>query len=159
MQLLRSRASTRVSLAIAASLAFAATTAISGRVLAQSDAPGSVEPSEVSAIRTVIQRQLDAFRADDGETAFGFAAPSIRELFGSADNFMAMVRSGYAPVYRPRAVEFRKMIDVEGMPAQQVYLVGPDGNPVIALYVMERQADGRWLIAGCYLLKAPDISA
>ncbi|MCW5751405.1 MAG: DUF4864 domain-containing protein [Alphaproteobacteria bacterium] len=130
-------------------------------VLASAPAPWAAEPTaaENQAIRQVIERQLQAFQRDDGEGAFVHAAPSIRAIFGTAERFMAMVRSGYAPVYRPREVEFRRRMEVEGKPAQEVFLVGPDGRPVIALYVMERQADGRWLIAGCYLLPAPDLSA
>jgi hypothetical protein len=33
--------------------------------------------------------------------------------------------------------------------------VGPDGQAVIALYVMERQPDGSWRINGVYLLQVP----
>jgi len=33
-----------------------------------------------SAIRDVIQSQVDAFRRDDGEGAFGYASPSIPSI-------------------------------------------------------------------------------
>ena len=59
------------------------------------------------AIRSVIEAQLAAFQADDGETAFGFASPTIQEMFGNPTNFLAMVKAGYMPVYRPREVRFR----------------------------------------------------
>lgn len=123
-------------------------------------APQAAEPglAERQAMRQVIERQMQAFQRDDGEGAFAHAAPAIRAMFGTPERFMAMVRSGYAPVYRPREVEFRRSVEFEGKPAQEVFLVGPDGQAVIALYVMERQADGSWLIAGCYLLPAPDRS-
>lgn len=111
------------------------------------------------AIRGVIEQQVEAFRADDGDRAFGFASPGIQQMFGSADNFMAMVRQGYEPVYRPRSVEFRELVAERGRLAQRVLFVGPDGVPVVAEYTMEQQPDGTWRIAGCMLLRSPELSA
>ena len=53
-------------------------------------------------MRAVIEAQLDAFRKDDAARAFSLATPGIREAFGSLENFMNMVRSAYAVVYRRR---------------------------------------------------------
>ena len=103
----------------------------------------------------MIERQIEAFRRDDGPAAFGYASPNIQGMFGSPDTFMDMVRQGYRPVYRPRAVEFREIVTLQGMPTQKVHVIGPDGRPVTALYPMSRQADGSWRIEGCYL-QAPD---
>ncbi len=108
------------------------------------------------AIRAVIADQLAAFRRDDGPAAFAHATAKIRARFQTPETFMRMVRGGYQPVYRPRYVEFRDIIELNGMPTQRVYLIGPDGVPVIALYPMERQADGAWKIDGCYLRRAGD---
>ena len=69
-----------------------------------------------------------------------------------------MVRKGYAPVYRPREVEFRELRVRGNTIQQEVLFVGPDGKPVLALYSMQQQPDGRWRIAGVILLKAPDAS-
>ena len=69
--------------------------------------------AEKGAIRKVIEAQIGAFRADDGERAFGYASPNIRQIFRSAENFMAMVRNGYQPVYRPRSVRFGDLVEVE----------------------------------------------
>ena len=110
------------------------------------------------AIRGVIQAQLEAFRRDDGEAAFAHASPGIRAMFGDAATFLEMVRAGYAPVHRPREVEFRGLGLEDGRPTQRVLLVGPDGVPVIARYTMERQPDGSWRIAGCVLERAPDVA-
>ena len=108
-----------------------------------------------AAIRDVIQQQIEAFRRDDGEAAFGFASPTIRGMFGASDVFMDMVRSGYRPVYRPRTFEFGALVTLDGKPAQKVDIVGPDGRPVVALYVMTQLPDGSWRIDGCYL-QAPE---
>jgi hypothetical protein len=110
------------------------------------------DAADKAAIRDVIEKQMEAFRRDDGEAAFGFASPTIRGMFGSADVFMDMVRQGYQPVYRPKSVEFGKLGEVSGQIAQEVHVIGPDGRPVTALYVMTQLPDGSWRIDGCYLL-------
>ncbi|MEM7650259.1 MAG: DUF4864 domain-containing protein, partial [Cyanobacteria bacterium P01_A01_bin.70] len=67
---------------------------------------GELSEADDAAIKTVIRQQLDAFQADDAELAFSFASPTIQAQFQSANQFMAMVRSQYATVYRPQSVEF-----------------------------------------------------
>jgi hypothetical protein len=110
-----------------------------------------VSPADRQAIRTIIQSQVDAFLRDDGEAAFGYASPAIREMFGNASNFMDMVRRGYPMVYRPKAFDFDEIVTMNGEPTQKVHVVGPDGRPVDAFYPMTRLPDGSWRIDGCYL--------
>lgn len=114
-----------------------------------------VSPADQTAIRDVIQGQLEAFRRDDGDAAFGYASPMIQGMFGQSAIFMDMVRQGYRPVYRPRAFDFREIVELHGEIAQKVHVVGPDGKPVTAVYPMTQLPDGSWRINGCYLL-APD---
>jgi hypothetical protein len=127
--------------------------------LAVAGVAGAQEPAlsddDRAAIRDVIGRQVEAFRRDDGDTAFGYASPMIQGMFGRSDVFMDMVRQGYQPVYRPRVFEFREIVELDGQPTQKVQVIGPDGRPVTAFYPMIRLPDGRWRINGCYL-KAPD---
>lgn len=118
--------------------------------------PSSVGEADKQAIRSVIEKQLGAFQRDDAEAAFAQAAPNIQAIFQTPDQFMSMVRGGYQPVYRPQQVEFRDIIDIDGAPTQRVFIIGPDGAPIMALYPMERQADGTWKIGGCYLVPAGD---
>jgi hypothetical protein len=128
--------------------------AVAGTALAQG--LSNLNNVERRAIRSVIESQISAFRADDSERAFGFAAPSIRGIFRTADNFMAMVRRGFEPVYRPRDVRFGDLVDVEQSLVQKVYVTAPDGKQVLALYSMERQSDGSWRISGCTLAEPDD---
>jgi len=67
-----------------------------------------------------------------------------------------MVRQGYQPVYRPRSVRFGDLVDVETTLVQKVYVTGPDGRQVLALYVMEKQGDGTWRVNGCMLAEPDD---
>jgi len=115
----------------------------------------ALSEADRAAIRDVIGRQVEAFRRDDGDSAFGFASPSIQQMFGRSDVFMDMVRQGYQPVYRPRVFDFREIVELNGQPAQKVHVVGPDGRPVTAFYPMTQLPDGSWRIDGCFL-QAPD---
>jgi hypothetical protein len=104
-----------------------------------------------AAIRTVIERQLEALRQDDAAAAFAFASPMIQAKFGTPEVFLNMVKTAYQPVYRPRYVAFRDLRMQQGIPTQPVFLIGPDGVPVTATYIMQKQPDGVWKIDGCYL--------
>ena len=128
----------------------------SPRAAAGAGEPAAVDDATRAAIRGVIESQLAAFQRDDGTEAFSYAAPGIRRKFGNEKIFMDMVRTGYAPVYRPREVEFRELLQKGTTLQQQVLFVGPDGQPVLALYTMEQQADGSWLISGVILLRTPE---
>ena len=118
--------------------------------------PSSVGEADRQAIRMVIEEQLGAFQRDDANAAFAQASPNIQEIFQTPEQFMRMVRTGYQSVYRPQQVEFRDIVEVDGAPVQRVFIIGPDGAPIMALYPMERQADGSWKIGGCYLIPAGD---
>lgn len=114
--------------------------------------------ADQAAIRQVIQSQISAFQEDDGPTAYGYASPTIQEKFVNPDIFLEMVKTGYPAVYHPREVEFRELKVENGRLLQEVYVVGPDGNPALAIYEMQRQPDGSWRINGCWLTRAPDQS-
>jgi len=105
------------------------------------------------AIQAVIAAQMEAFKKDDSETAFGFASPTIRTMFGSAANFMNMVMTGYHPVYRPKTVSFGEIVNVRGEPVQKVFVLGENGVDLVAAYVMQRQPDNAWKINGVYLFQ------
>jgi hypothetical protein len=118
-------------------------------------AQAQVNEADRAAIRQVIEAQLAAFQHDDGPGAYAFASPTIQQKFVNPDIFLQMVRSGYPAVYRPQEVEFRELGMENGLLLQHVYLVGPDGRPVMAVYEMQRQPDGSWRINGCWLTQIP----
>lgn len=115
-------------------------------------APGAVTEAEARQVRAVIQAQLNAFGADDAERAFAQASPALRQQFGQAERFVAMVRQHYPVVYRPAAVRFLKAARVDGELTQGVLFTDAKGLSWLAAYRMERQPDGGWRIAGCDLV-------
>lgn len=109
----------------------------------------AVSTADTRAARALVEAQLAAFAADDAKRAFSYAAPAIREMFGTPDRFVAMVRAGYPVVYRPASVTFLNPVWVQGQLVQGVHLTDADGVLWLALYRLERQADTSWRINGC----------
>lgn len=105
-----------------------------------------------SDIRSVIEIQLRALAVNDASTAYAQASPEIRKMFPTEDIFMMMVRSGYGALISPRNVTFLELIMDQGAPIYKVGIESPDGKRWMALYRMDQQPKGNWLIAGCVLL-------
>ncbi len=118
----------------------------------QADELANLPPADQQAIQQVISNQIDAFRHDDDGRAFGYASPGIQFMFGNAQHFMEMVRQGYQPVYHPRSMAFGDLLVVDGNLVQELAVIGPDGKPRLARYVMEHEPDGAWRIDGCVLV-------
>jgi len=111
------------------------------------------------AARATVARQIEAFRTDDAATAYAQAAPAIQGMFPSPDTFLAMVRKGYAAVYRARTFRVDRVEDVgtDGV-ALGATVQDEAGADWLALYTLEKQPDGAWRITGCRLTKAPGTS-
>lgn len=109
--------------------------------------------SDLAAIRSTIERQVEAFRRHDGPAAFAFAADGIKAMFQTPERFMAMVREGYGAIYAPRRFEFGEARAEGERVLQIVEFEGLDGGGLAALYEMERQPDGGFKIAGVYPLR------
>lgn len=120
----------------------------------------SVSDAEAAEFQRIITSQLNAFSADDGAAAYGFAAPNIQRLFPTPEVFMSMVQKGYAPVYRRQSYAFGRIgTEMGGQPTQHVTIVDTNGKAWTALYAMQRQPDGSWKISGCSLVEAPAADA
>lgn len=110
--------------------------------------------AEVKAVRTVIEAQLAAFAADDAQRAFSHATAGIRQQFGDAERFMAMVRNGYPMVVRPSSASFFQPRRVDTVVLQVVQLRDGAGKLWRATYQVEPQRDGSWQIGGCVVVPA-----
>ena len=111
-----------------------------------------------SAIESVIGAQIEAFRKDDFATAFTFASPNIRSMFGTADNFGLMVRRGYPMVWRPGPLQFLELRDEQGLLWQKVMVRDQQGVFFVLDYQIIETPDG-WRINGVYLVQAPQLGA
>lgn len=107
-------------------------------------------------IRETIQSQIDALMADDFARAFTFASPNIKGIFGTPENFGAMVKQGYPMVYRPAQVEMGDLREIAGNLWQRVHVVDQAGAAWYLDYMMIETAEG-WQINAVQLLPAPDV--
>jgi hypothetical protein len=122
-------------------------------VVAAAVAPAYADDN-VAAAQSVIRAQEEALGHDDAAAAFTFAAPAIQGLFHTPEIFMAMVRNGYAPVYRHKSFEFGEAKIAGGKITQEVHIIDAAGAAWEALYTLEPQPDGSLKISACVLTKA-----
>jgi len=109
-------------------------------------------------IEDVISGQIEAFKMDDFAQAFTFAAPSIRGIFRTPENFGRMVTQGYPMVWRPADVTYLDLREEAGRYVQTVRIEDADGVTHYLAYSMIETGDG-WKISGVQLLDAPGVSA
>lgn len=125
-------------------------------MLLASLAAGAAEVSraDAKAARAVVQAQLAALAADDAVRAFSFAAPPIRDQFGTAERFVEMVRKSYPVVHRPASTTFLTP-DGDGadLVVQPVQMTDAAGAAWLAIYRLQRQPDKRWKIIGCEIVR------
>ena len=72
-------------------------------------------PAQQDEITATISGQLDAFTERDAAKAFTFASPMIHGLFGTPENFAAMVATGYPMVWTPNDAQMLELRTVAGV--------------------------------------------
>lgn len=102
------------------------------------------------AIRGVIQGQMDAFTAKDPGLAFTYASPMIKGMFGTPDNFGAMVQSGYPMIWSPAAVRYLGLREAGGRLIQRIMVTDATGATHLFDYDMVEVAGEGWRINGVY---------
>ncbi len=121
--------------------------------------PTSNGPAKADdAARQVISDQIAAFKQDDFVTAFTFASPMIKGIFGTSERFGEMVRNGYPMVWRPSEVEFLGEREIGGALVQDVLIRDADGVYYELEYEMISGEDG-WKINGVRVRQAGEGTA
>lgn len=116
-----------------------------------------VQAQEVP-IQSTIQSQLDAFLTDDFTTAFSFASPMIKGIFGTPENFGAMVTQGYPMVAHHGTVQMMELRTVAGNLWQRVMITDVQGRTHLLDYMMVETKDG-WQINAVQLLPEQGVGA
>jgi hypothetical protein len=111
-----------------------------------------------AAIEAVIADQLADFVARDVPGAWEEASPMIQGMFGSPENFGAMVENAYPMVWDNRAAEFQELEEEAGSLRQTVRVEDPEGRGWLLDYFMVETEAG-WKINGVQVRPAPDLSA
>ncbi|MEP6942695.1 MAG: DUF4864 domain-containing protein [Betaproteobacteria bacterium] len=145
-RLVVSRATRRACLALLACVVVAFA---QGARAQEAPLPGDPKPSEWKAMERIISAQRAALVAGEGVKAFAYASPGIRAQFGDPETFLELVRTGYAPLLTARYVEFLPGAVIDGTVVVPLRLIDTDNTVRVALYILERQKNGEWRIAGC----------
>lgn len=115
---------------------------------------GGLSTKDQKQIIGVVQAQLSAFAQDDAVKAFSYAAPSIRHLVGTAENFLEMVRTQYEIVYRPASTTFMRPTGEAQEAVLKVRMTDADGDTWMATYTLQKQKRKVWRITGCAVNEA-----
>ena len=112
-------------------------------------APASAQEGPIQG---VIQSQIDAFLAEDVETAFSYASPMIQGMFGNPARFGMMVQQGYPMVWDPVAVDYLDSAKDGNIAFEKVMVRDAAGRDHVLLYQMIETQSG-WQINGVQILK------
>ena len=98
----------------------------------------------------IITQQIEAFKIEDADKAYSFAAPYIKLRFDSSDVFMKMVKENYEPVSNPKDYYFLTSKVLNGDIYHQVQIISQSNKIYIATYSLTLTGSD-WKITGCAL--------
>lgn len=107
-------------------------------------------------VTDVITDQLDAFSERDPQRAFSYASPMIQGLFGSPENFAAMVERGYPLIWSNRSKAFTDRFEQGQRIRQTVIITGVNGAREAFEYDMIRLNE-EWKINGVRPVPLSDV--
>ena len=102
---------------------------------------------ESEMVRNTISSQIEAFKENNIEKAYTFAAPNIQAQFVNPEVFGLMVKNGYPIIWRPKSFKFTKFQDLGNKSIQRVLFQSYDGRLETYDYILEKY-DDLWKIAG-----------
>lgn len=139
-------------LMLAAFVMMALTLALFTHSARADEAPAATVSSDLEErMHSIIAAQIDAFRAEDAETAYSYASPAIKRRFSNAQRFASMVERGYPAVYSAQSYEFIESALTPRGPAQMIEIVAPDGQIWGGIYTFSEDDEGSLSISGVYL--------
>ncbi|MCD8565500.1 MAG: DUF4864 domain-containing protein [Burkholderiaceae bacterium] len=112
------------------------------------------QPNRNTDIEKVIERQIEAFKADDFKSAFEYAAPGIQQRFGSPEKFAFTVIHRYPMVWRPSQVQYLKVEQYRDHALQTVMITDHNNTLHILVYEMV-PIDKTWRIGGVKIVRQP----
>ncbi|WP_117191149.1 DUF4864 domain-containing protein [Rhizobium terrae] len=109
----------------------------------------------VADAQAVIASQIAALRHDDAEKAYSFASPGIRSLYPNKDQFLAMVRKAYEPVYHAGNYAFGRSKTIGGgeVVLQEVMISAKEGKDWTAIYEMRLMDDGSYKVNSVRMIR------
>jgi hypothetical protein len=112
-------------------------------------AAATASATSPQVLQEVVRRQLDALSKQDAGQAFALADPDLRTQFGNAEAFLDTVRDQYPMLMHPASLLFLKPETDGTIAMQKVRLIDDAGSSWSLTYLLDRQQDNQWRIAGC----------
>ena len=106
-------------------------------------------------VQKTISSQISAFKQNDFNKAYTFAAPNIQAQFPSPEVFGLMVRNGYPVIWKPKSFKFIEFKDLGNRCIQRVLFQSYDGSLETYDYMLEKNNDV-WKIAGVLTINLAD---
>ena len=106
-------------------------------------------------VRETISSQIDAFKQNDFNRAYTFAAPNIQAQFPSPEVFGLMVRNGYPVIWRPKSFKFTEFKNLGNRCIQRILFQSYNGSLETYDYILEKN-DDVWKIAGVLTINLDD---
>ena len=104
-------------------------------------------------VHLTISSQIEAFKKNDVEEAYTFAAPNIQAQFPNPETFGLMVRNGYPIIWKPKSFKFVKFKDLGNKCIQRVLFQSYGGSLETYDYILEKN-NNLWKIAGVLAIKS-----
>jgi hypothetical protein len=108
--------------------------------------------AQETPMQKTIHDQLDDFNDCDADAAWELAAPVIHDMFGTPENFAAMVQAGYPMVWRHSAFEMLDARAEAGHFWQRVRITDMRGQAFDLDYLMIEQPEG-WRVMAVQVLE------
>ena len=109
----------------------------------------------MEAVQNTISSQIVAFKKNDIEEAYTFAAPNIQAQFPNPETFGLMVRKGYPIIWKPKSFKFVNFKDLGDKCIQRVLFQSYNGSLETYDYILEKD-NNLWKIAGVMTIKSVD---
>ena len=109
--------------------------------------------SVMEEVHYTISSQIDAFKKNDVNEAYTFAAPNIQAQFPNPDTFGLMVKNGYPIIWKPKSFKFVKFKDLGDKCIQRVLFQSYEGSLETYDYILEKN-NNLWRIAGVLTIKS-----
>lgn len=104
-----------------------------------------------NTVKRIISSQILAFKQNNLEEAYSFAAPNIKRQFSDADKFGMMVKNGYPVIWEPKSYRFVKFSTNGKRSIQRVIFKSANDALVTYDYLLEK-FNSEWTIAGVMLV-------
>jgi hypothetical protein len=115
----------------------------------------SQESDVADIVQNVIFSQLTAFKENQLEKAYSFAAPNIKKQFPDYKIFGLMVKNGYPVIWKPKSYKFTKFSTNGSRSIQRVLFYSYD-NKLLSYDYLLVKFDTHWKISGVIPVKAEE---